>query len=514
MTIRVLLTVVVSIGLVAPTVSQGVGDGPVRLACPNYRPGTWASVHADCRNSDFSPVNTRTDLAVAWTALDGAALINPGTVDVNGRHFVTSARGPGTSHLHAFDARGRLIWESAPQRSLADLDSAAGFNAPVIDAEGDIYVGDIDQLWAFHAGGEQKWVAKLPVPGEPFVYQVITKTGHVGGITVGGDLALYRRADGELAVPVFSLPRGVAPTHGPDLPGLWGGALMDDSVRELFKQIAFGYGVQVANAPAVDPVSGRIFITAAGPRTETGLSGYLYGIDVGNAGASIAIVVPMSGGSGTSPALSPDARVVYSAGGGGDMFAVDTQTGAIRWRSRGEGLLSPAIGPDGTIYTGDIFGTPTVIALHPADGSQRWGGNYDDYAATRLPRLPAAPPAIPTGEPIARLVSVVSVSANAVWVGLAFGYEFRQSGSGLSLIIPHQNAVCALQPSDGRLINCVTVRDSLEAMIGIDASGRLFASHAAIFSSTFYYGLNKTLPARYRLPEPPAGGLSVLSAEQ
>ncbi len=445
--------------------------------------------------------------------LDGAALINPGVIDRHGNHFVTSARGAGFSHLHAFDKNGRLLWESPQQTTADDLDSHAGFNAPVIDAQGDIYIGDGNQLWAFHPDGELKWEAPLPEPDDPFVYQVISRQGYVGGITTQGKVLFYERDTGALAIPAFNLPAGEAPRKGPSLPGLWQGGLMDEAVIPLFQQIAFGYGVQVANAPAVHPETGRIFITAAGPKQGNRFTGILYGLDVTEAGVTTAIKLPMGGGSGTSPALSVSGDTVYSADGDGNMLAVDSYSGEVRWSAKGEGLLSPAIGPDDTIYTGNIFAAPTVIALNPDNGSIKWARTYDAVANEVLPVLEPAPPLVPNGKPVARLVSVISVSANHVWVGMNLGYNYHQPGTGLILPIPHKTVVCALNPENGELLKCTEVRDTVEGMIKIGYGGRIAVSHTTIFGSFFYYGINPSLPSVYRNPVKPTGGMTILQAE-
>ena len=470
----------------------------------------WASVHRDSRNSDFSPLVTSTSLVKSWSVLDGAAVINPGVVSADGSHYLTSGRGPGYSHLHAFNADGELLWESPIQRSINDLDALSGFNAPVIGPAGDLYIGDSNQFWAFHADGSVKWVTPLPDQGNPFVYQVISKQGYVGGITVDGKVLFYNREDGSLAIPMFQLPPGIPPAKGPALPGLWLGGLFHESVIELFKQIAFGYGVQVANAPAVHPTTGRVFITAAGPMENGSLTGVLYGLDIKDTGVEIGFATKMGGGSGTSPALSADGKFVYSADGVGQMLAVDTSTGEVVWAAKGEGLLSPAIGDDGTILTGNIFAAPTVVALSPVDGSKRWAKSYDDYAATMLPTLKSQPPEFPSGKPVARLVSVVSASANVVWVGMNLGYDYHQPDTGLILPVPHKTVVCALRPEDGELLECIEVRDTVEGMINIGTAGRLSVSHTSIFGSFFYYGLNSTLPERYRSPMVPVGGLTAL----
>ena len=471
----------------------------------------WASVHRDSRNSDFLPMVTLPQQRVSWSVLDGAALINPGVIDAKGHHYMTTGRGPGYSHLHAFDQDGRLLWETEPQTDIDDFDALAAFNSPVLGVDGDLYVGDGNQFWAFHPDGRVKWVSELPEPGDPFVYQVISRQGYVGGMTTNGWVAFYRRENGELAIPPFKLPAGVAPDTGPNLAGLWEGGLFDSKTAELSKQIAFGYKVQVANAPAVHPDTGRLFITAAGPRVGDEYTGVLYGLDVTDEGIEIAFATRMGGGSGTSPALSPDGQHVYSADGAGQMLAVDTDNGRVIWKAQGEGLLSPAIGADGSIYTGDIFGAPTVIALNPENGEQQWARSYDDYAATRLPRLTPAPPQLPNGHPVARLVSVVSTSANVVWVGMVLGYEYQPSDSSPTLTIPHETVVCSLAPQDGELLDCTAVRDTVEGIIKIGTAGRLFVSHTSIFGSSTYFGLNANLPEPYRAPTRPIGGVSALA---
>lgn len=475
-----------------------------------YEAAPWVSVHRDSSNSDRAPFATVDRVKPLWSALDGAALINPGTINAQGVLFVTSARGRGFSHLHAISPEGRVLWEAPRQRDRDGLDALAGFNAPVLDRDGDVYVGDSNQLWAFHPDGTRKWVARLPEGSGSFVYQVISKQGHVGGITTDGWVLFFDRTTGSPAVKPFRLPHGEAPATGPRLPGLWQGGLVDREAGKLFEKIAFGFGVQVANAPAVHPETGRIFITAAGPREGGGYSGRLYGLDIVDGEVKIGFSTPMVGGSGTSPAISPDGKYVYCAGEDGLILAIDADSGAVRWSAQGEGLLSPSIAADGTILTGNIFGDPTVLALNPRDGSQLWARDYSDYARTRLPTLAPAPPMIESGKPVMRLMSVISLSSNLVWAGFSLGYEFRPAGSQKPLLSPHKAVVCALSIATGELQHCADVRDTLEGIISIGAGGRLYASHTSIFSSTAYFGYRSTLPARFRAPGRPMGGLTAL----
>lgn len=134
---------------------------------PFYAQTAWASIHRDARNSDFAPFVAPAANRVEWEALGGAVTLLAASIGPEGNRYVTTGRGPGTSHLHAFDRDGNLLWESPPQSGAADLDSAAVASAVLVDRAGDVYVGDSDQLWAFHPDGTLKWVADLPTPGSP-----------------------------------------------------------------------------------------------------------------------------------------------------------------------------------------------------------------------------------------------------------------------------------------------------------------------------------------------------------
>ena len=485
---------------------------------PLYSQTAWASIHRDSRNSDFSPFVAPAANQVEWTALDGAATLTSFSIGPEGNHYIATGQGPGTSHLHAFDRDGNVLWESAPQASLADLDSGAISSAPLVDAAGDVYLADLNQLWAFHADGTVKWAADLPASDSPFITAIITNEGFVGGITTKGAVALFNRDDGSSAVPVFQLPAGDPPPAPPPRPGLWVNGLMDPAVIPLVEPAFFGAMVTVANTPAVHPETGRIYITAAGPLDGGGgFTGLLYGLDIVDGEIEIAFASPMGGGSGTSPAISPDGTQIYAADGDGLMNAFDAQTGATLWVATGAaGAASPGVGPDGTVYSGDPAPSAslTVVALDPDDGSTLWAQNYDALGAA-LPQLPPVPPFFPTGQPIVRFNSVVSTSAQKVWVVLTAGYEFFNPAAGTSRLQPRVTLLAALDPVDGSVISTTPLRDTNEGVVTFGSDGSIYTDHSAILSSVFFYGINPLLqgaglPAPYLAPGPPPGGVTSL----
>jgi outer membrane protein assembly factor BamB len=483
---------------------------------PHYAQTAWAGVHRDARNSDYAPFVAPAVNEVKWEVLDGAAVLLAASIGPEGNRYVTTGRGPGTSHLHAFDRDGNLLWESPPQASLADLDSGAVGSGTLVDRQGDVYVSDYDQFWAFHSDGTLKWVSALPTAGQPFISAIITNEGFVGGVTAGGEVALFDRNDGSFAVPVFQLPAGDPPPAAPPRPALWVAGLMDPSIIPQVEAIFFGEVFQVANTPAVDPKTGRIYITAAGPALEDGsFTGLLYGLDIVGGEVQIAFAAPMGGGSGTSPAISPDGTQVYAADSDGVMTAFDADTGAVIWQATGgAGSASPGVGPDGTVYSGNSLNPLTVVALDPADGSTLWRHNYDWLGAEILPVLPPAPPFF-TGQPTARFNSVVSISAEKIWVVLGVGYQFYNPNTGRFSNQVRVTLLVSLDPADGSVIGYTALRDTNEGLISIGSDGSLTVSHAAMLSSIHYYGINRLLayygfPPAYMAPGPPVAGLSGL----
>ena len=470
----------------------------------DYAQSAWPRVHRDTRNSDYAPIAATAVNRTRWTALDGAAVLAHPSIGPEGHIYVTTGKGPGFAHLHAFDRDGNLLWESQAQSTPESLDSAAVFSVPLVDASGDVYLSDMNQFWAFQSDGSVKWVSPLPAPEGFMASAILSLDGHVGGITIHGKVVFLHRDDGSLAFPVFHLPEGLGPS-GPPLPtGLWANGLIDPAIRELVYQATFGYELQVTNTPAMDPNTGRIFITAAGVSPEDGL---LYGLDTVDGQFQIAFSTPMTGGSGTSPSLAPDGATVYAVGGDGVLVAVDSETGGMGWRAEGAGAAAaPAIGPDGTIYSG---GGEHLLGIRPTDGSIKWKVNFDELAASLLPAIRFSP-WLASPRPRSRTNGVVSVTADHVWIPLVLGYEINLPGSAETLVTAQVAALAALSPDDGALVYASPVRDSCEATIAINSDGTILVRHGAMLSSIQYHQLNPLLPDRLDIAGPPLAGLTVL----
>lgn len=443
---------------------------------------------------------------VKWTALDGAAVLLAPTVGPEGHLYVTTGQGPGTSNLHAFDVDGHVLWESEPEVDLEDLDSRAVGSAPLVDRDGDVYVGDANQFWAFHSDGTVKWIGRFPDGSGGFVSSFVTLDGHVGGITTNGILMVFDRADGSMVMDPYSLPGGPGPAAPRHVPGLWAGGLMDPDIIPEVEQVLFGFTYEVVNTPAVDPTTGRIYINAAGQSPDVGV---MYGIDLTDGGPHIAFSRQIEGGSGSSPAIAPDGSAVYAVSGLRRMMAFDAKDGHVMWKRSGSGAqASPAVGPDGTIYSGSgAARVPGVLTAINPDGTTKWQRNYDDIAALLLPvEQPSHAVADPT--PTAKTSGVVSVTAKRVWVVMSLGYDL--DALGLQTQLPELNALVAVDPDTGDWLSYTLVRDTNDGLISFSAEGDIYVSHAALLSSIVYYWLNATVPRRFKIDGPPLAGISAL----
>ena len=193
--------------LIFVQVSAGLADSFAARSAVGYAHTSWATLHGDSRNSDFVPLAVSTKLQPQWLALKNTASWAAPSIAADGTLYVTTGGGKGESHLHALSRSGEVLWSTPPQRSLNDLDAKALFSAPVLDRGGNIYVSDSNQFWSYKPDGAVRWIVDLSAlrSEEPFLTAVIVGT-LVGGVSADGKVAMFRRGDGALAMPVLELP--------------------------------------------------------------------------------------------------------------------------------------------------------------------------------------------------------------------------------------------------------------------------------------------------------------------
>lgn len=468
---------------------------------PGYARTTWATVHGDSRNSDYVPLKLSTTLREAWRVLEGSGSWTAPSVAADGRLFVTTGRGRGTSHLHAISPAGQVVWESAPYESDAQLGPGAVTSAPLLGDDGDVYLGDADQFWAFHPDGRVKWVTDVKALGVegPFVTGIFVG-GHVGGVSIHGQVLLLRRSDGALAVPVLDLPGGPSP-DGPPVPDwLWEPGLMDRETRERAERILLGYRYEVTNSPAVHPETGRIYLLAGGRSLEEGL---FYGVDLVGDQLRIAFETVTDPGTGTSPAISSDGRRVYAFDGKGDVLAFDARSGEVLFSAAvGAVQASPSVAPDGSVYA---LARERLVKLDGRSGEILWERSYHELGREHLPTVSSWWPFVESGEPIGAIDSVVTISEGVLWTSVVMGWEMDVFGR--EFIHQHSTRLVALDPATGDLLADYPIPDTSEGGISVGHQGQLYldilAIQASIAAGAPYRWL---LPGAMRTP-PPRGGI-------
>lgn len=464
-----------------------------------YLHSSWSTVHADSSNSDHVPLAMTAKVRQRWHLLKGAGIWTPPVVAEDGTVYAVTGEGTGHSHLHAISPEGRFVWQSAPQRSPADLDSLAVISAPVLDEGGDVYIGDSNQFWAFHSDGKVKWVADMPALGihAPFVTAMIVRE-HVGGVSLDGKVVLFHRQSGKLAMPVLDLPGGSSPL-GPPIPDALWKNLIDPAIRDQVWEILRGYRYEITNTPAVHPRTGRIYVIGAGTDES---QGHFYGIDVASDRLEIAFVSRVPAGSGTSPGISPGGERLYAMAEG-QIFAIDADTGEKLWSKDVNGQdASPTVGPDDTVY---VLGGQRLVAVDGASGQIRWQRDYNDFVGQQLPTLWTRFGLLERGEPVGAIDSVASITPDLLWTTVLGGYLMNFFGKKFQHAA--KTWLIAIKPEDGSLIASYALPDTSEGAITVGPMGELYLDMlAAIASIAHHGGYQWLLPGEVRMTEP-VGGL-------
>ena len=198
-----------------------------------FADSTWPGAHRDVRNSDYVPYPSPDAVVPSWHVLEGENFFMGPTVDAAGNVYVTTAGGPGTSHLHSYDRFGNLRWESAPMDSLDDLDHAVFLSAPVLGNNDDLYVADANQLRRYRASdGEEIWVTDLPSVGiNELGFSAVPLSHELLGYAFGdGNGAVFHRDSGELAYPLLQLPGVDGPGEIKTPPGTFSNLVYDNFI--------------------------------------------------------------------------------------------------------------------------------------------------------------------------------------------------------------------------------------------------------------------------------------------
>lgn len=480
-----------------------------------YSAGGWSTLHQGPGNRDQARGAKIYSNYDTWHALEGVALlVAPAVSPAKTRLYQTSGLPKGSSNLHAFSMDGEPLWQ-APAWTDADsgVDPCAVLSNVIVDYQGDLYLGDCNQVFSFKPNGELKWSVPLPEPQQgdwqpladlpinALTTPVFTTQGHLLGVTNFGDVVVWDRASGKVLSQPMRLPGLLSPRSDviKQPKTMWGEGFMDPDIRDWAWQLLFGGEMRSMNTPAVSQESGRIFVAA----TSTELSlGRLYGLDLieTDQGYSIEIgfATDFGIGSGSSPAMSPDDRYVYVSDEEGYVYSIDAASGTIVWQTKTNAVAGSAvIGTDGTVMVLQAWPHPIMTAMDGDTGDIKWLANADELANKVLPRSWIL------GDPVASANGIPTVTEDAILVPVVYGYPFWV---GRTLALPVKNYVVAFNKETGKAFaNVVEIPDDSSNTTPVLANGTImsplgtavtsgYAQIAPLFNRFLPKDLKQTMP--------------------
>ena len=431
-----------------------------------YAASEWPSVHGGPANNDYVPIVHGVEFAKEWQALLGMATVVAPTTGPQGTIYQTTGNPPGESNLFALDRQGNILWQTPPWHGRDDFDSCAALNGAIVDSEGDLYVADCNQFWAFKPDGRVKWVIDLPEPAPGAAYQDVdeeidifdpenpsekitvkrlteirtfvtaffTADGSVGGITVFGDVVIVDRDTGASVARAFRLPGAPPPPTRPPESDRFLVGLMDGRMIQPLFDLVFGRTFSSSNTPAVNAVDGRIFVAATGRVINTGA---LYGLDFAPAtipgelgNITVATDTVIGKESGSSPSISPDGAQVYLTDETGKLYAIDTANGRVLCVSAALDAQpgSPTIGSDGTVLVKTFDGAD---AIEPGTCRVKWSLDLGWLLQRELP----ASLELLLGERFIMGGGTIAVTDSGLIMPVVLGYNLSIAGRNLPLVV-------------------------------------------------------------------------------
>ena len=332
-------------------------------------PADWWQFHHDAQHTGRSAFDGPSVPSLKWKSATGNRIETSPVIGADGTIYVGS-----NDSLYAFNpADGSLKWNYT-----AGVFAAT---SPALGADGTIYFGSVDgNFYALNpADGSLKWqyIMENPIESSPAI-------GTDGTIYVGspyGCLYALNPADGSLKWKSACNYGSDSPTIGTDGTIYVGDGNLtslnptDGSVKWQFSVGDVFYFI----APAVG-ADGTIYV---GMDEFDDISSYTYYalIALNAANGSLKWQYNMQYPIESTPAIGADGTI-YVGSDDGCLYALNPADGLVKWQfvTGGNFCSSPAIGADGTIYVGSE--DDDIFALNAADGSLLWRYATDGCVAS------------------------------------------------------------------------------------------------------------------------------------
>ena len=477
----------------------------------NYASSSWPAAHRDSRNSDYTPFFTSADMTFSWIDLKHAGFFIGPTIGPEGNVYLPTGYGAGYSNLHCYDRYGNLLWETpklVKGKELDGVDWGCEINAPIVDKDGNVYQADWNQIWSFTNKGKLRWVTNLrdyDIEGM-FISPFFLKN-YIGGSSTDGYVALFDMNTGKFYQKV-KLPGTKGPKSLPLFNHLWE-KQMAPEMRQFAWDAVFGCNMQCSNTPAVDPVTGRIFVVANGFSENEGV---IHGVDLTPDGLKIAFTQSTgTGGSGTSPSISFDGKIVILTDGDGFFNGIDTETGKIVWRidTKSVNGVSSTTTPNGMAIN---YSTNYLTAYDIHTGKLLWKTNLDSVVADMhlkgLVAKRSTPSAVATANVMATPDKLWIIALSTAKMKLSEKQKKKNNMTKLpvkgiptdSVRIPQSYYLCAFDYKGNLLSKTPAPGDG--AIISAGTDGRIYVTGLSVVSDIVY---NQT-PWYFRTtPEPTVG---------
>jgi hypothetical protein len=288
----------------------------------------------------------------------------------------------------------------------------------------------------------------------------------------------------------------LAGTKGPkSLPmfkGLWE-TQMCPEIRQFAWDAVFGCNMQCSNTPAVDPNTGRIFIVANGFSEDEGV---IHGVDLTPDGLKLAFTSSTGfGGSGTSPSVTFDGKIVVLTDGDGYFNGIDTETGKVVWRNNTKSVngVSSTTTPNGMAIN---YSTNLVTAYDGLTGKLLWKTNLDSVVADKdmkgLVARKSTPSAVAASNVMATPDKIWMIVLSCAKMELSEKQKAKNNMTKIpvrgipkdSVRIPQRYYLCSFDYKGNLLSKTPAPGDGAMITAGLD--GRIYVSGLSVVSDVVY----------------------------